>query len=100
MQSLYNKGDTVDIGAKNQIRNSITGLYTDRNADTGYPTITITDSAGTVKVNAAVMPQITTATYLYSYQLATNAAAGNWTVKLVTTDGGYTNIEYKSFRVI
>lgn len=60
------------------------GVLTD--PDTSM-TITITDTNGTVKVNASAMTKDSTGTYHYDYTPASDATLGRYTIKYTATDG-------------
>lgn len=55
-------------------------------------TVTITDSLGTVRVNAAAMTQVAdsgtlTKTYEYTYVVPVGGPAGNWTIRVTGAEG-------------
>ena len=64
--------------------------------------ITVTDSAGTVKVNAVDMTKSVTGKYYYICQTATNWVAGYYTVLIAATYSDYTDVtkNTKAFKLI
>lgn len=78
----YQGGDTVDCVYWSYVYDSDADTKTLTDADAGYPQITITDSAGTVKVDAAAMTKTSTGKYVYYYTLDSAAPTGWWPVKV------------------
>lgn len=60
------------------------------------PTITVTDPAGTKKVDAADMTKSTTGKWYYIAQTAVDWVAGVYEIKIASGDGVYTDIEIKT----
>jgi hypothetical protein len=56
-------------------------------------TITIWDSAGTKKVNAAAMTKDSTGHYSYIHQSASNDVAGFYKVQVKAVSGAYTSLK-------
>lgn len=100
MNYRFDQKDTVYTRCKHETYNFSTELWSLADPDAGYPKITITDTAGTVKVNAVSMTKISTGKFEHRYQLAADAAKGVWTGVVETANGGYTDKEHFSFEVI
>lgn len=95
----YNRADTVYVACTHQTYNLSTDAWTTADADDNYPKITITDPAGTVKVNGTSMTKITTGKYESRYELASDATQGEWSGFVETSNNEYTDRKYFSFAV-
>lgn len=69
------------------------GNYTDPSEGC---TVTITDSAGTVKVDGSAMTKSATGKYVYYYTLASDAAKNWWSIKTIAQDGTGGSAKYTS----
>lgn len=99
----YQQGDTVSCVYWSYLYDADADTKTLTDADSGYPKITITDSAGTAKVSSAAMSKTSTGKYVYQYTLASSAATGWWTVKVQNqiTSGAvvYSEVSHGGFSV-
>ncbi len=81
---------TTPTGATVYVRSVISDPF--GSFDITGATITITDSLGAVRVNAAAMTQVAdsgalTKTYEYTYVVPAGGPAGNWTIRVVGAEG-------------
>jgi len=63
-------------------------------------TITITDSADTVKVSAAAMSMVTTLKYRYIFQSLATDIAGRYSVTIEATSGVYEAVAQAFFTLL
>ena len=95
----FQRGETVETYVETKTQAGVL-------SDPTSVKITITDPAGTVKSNAATMDQYlaTTGKYVYYYSLASDAVYGQWTSKILVTDGAgesaKTTVVYSQFDVM
>ena len=95
----YDKGDSVYTKLLHSTYDLATDAWSLADPDSGYPKITINDSAGSVKVSAAQMTKVATGKYEYLYQLAGDAAVGVWTGYIETSNGTYLDKQHFIFEV-
>lgn len=93
----YQPKDTVHIKILHETYNFATDAWAAAAPDA--IAVTLTDSQGTVVLNAAGMTLVATGKYQYLYQLAVNAPSGQWQGYIEVTNGGYTDREYFVFKV-
>ncbi len=95
----YQQGDTVYFNLQHKTYTLLTDVWALADADTNYPKITITDSEGTVIINAVSMTNKATGKYEYLYQLASDAPTGTWTGFIETSNSAYLDKQYFAFEV-
>lgn len=95
----YNRLDSVYVTVLHETYTLSTDTWAAADADTGYPKITITDPAGTVKVSAVGMTKRATGKYEYLYELTSTDVLGTWIIFILTENGGYSDKVYRSFGV-
>ena len=95
----YDKGDSVYTKLVHKTYDFATDAWSLADPDSGYPEITIKDSAGTIKVNAVQMTKVDTGKYEHLYQLAGDAAVGTWAGYIETSNGTYKDKQHFVFEV-
>lgn len=95
----YDKGDSVYTKLIHKIYDLETDTWSLADPDSGYPKITIKDSQGTVKVNAAQMTKVDTGKYEHLYQLAGDAAVGTWNGHIETSNSTFKDKQHFVFEV-
>ena len=71
-------GDSVYIPVIHEVYTLSTNTWAEADPDAGYPTITITDPDGTVKVDAQAMTKKATGKFEYEYTIPAGGQ-GEWT---------------------
>lgn len=95
----YDKGDSVYTKLIHKTYDFATDAWSLADPDSGYPKITIKDSQGSVKVNAAQMTKVATGKYEHLYQLAGDAVVGIWTGYIETSNGTFLDKQHFIFEV-
>lgn len=91
MAEGFDKGETVLIEEHVQWWSVAAQVYADVNSDPGYPKVTLTDSAGVVRLNAEAMSNAATGWYEYYYDVPSSAPSGTWSGEVetqITDDAG------------
>lgn len=100
MSESYDLGSPVltEVTFKKQTPHGTLALYDPNN----YPTITVKDTDGTVKVSAQNLTKSSTGKWYYITQTAVNWMAGEYEVSITSTDGTNTDVtaESKSFILV
>lgn len=95
----YDKGDSVYTRLIHKTYDFATDAWSLADPDSGYPKITIKDSAGTVKINAIQMSKVDTGKYEHLYQLAGDALAGTWAGYVETCNSTFKDKQHFVFEV-
>ena len=82
---VYQYGDTVFITCLHETYDFDADTWTAANPDSGYPKITIIDSAETTKENATAMSLAATGKWTFQYTIPASPETGRWT--------GYVDVE-------
>ena len=96
---VYQYGDTVFITCLHQTYSFATDAWTTANADTGFPKITIINSAGTTKVDATSMDSAATGKFTYQYEIPASPETGRWTGYVDTENDGHPDRQPFVFQV-
>ncbi|KAF0138173.1 MAG: hypothetical protein FD153_1480 [Rhodospirillaceae bacterium] len=96
----YNRGDSIYITCVHEKYTLATDTWAEADADATYPKLTVLDSAGATKVNAAEMTKKATGKYEYQYQIAADAALGEWSGYVQTSNTANLDREYFRFQVV
>jgi uncharacterized protein YfaS (alpha-2-macroglobulin family) len=76
-----------------------TETWANTDCDATFPKITITDPAGTVKVNAASMTKKATGKYEYLYTIPATPVVGTWVCIVDVENGTYPDRQNFDFGV-
>ena len=95
----YQRSDSVYIRLQHKTYTFSTDTWALADPDATYPKISIVDSAGVTKVNAQTMTKEATGKYEYLYQLASDAALGEWTGYILVANSTYTDKQDFTFNV-
>jgi uncharacterized protein YfaS (alpha-2-macroglobulin family) len=96
---VYQQGDTFYVKCQHKTYDFSSDAWSLANPDSGYPKITIIDSAGTTKVNAVSMTKVAVGKYEYSYQIESDASTGTWVGYIQTANSEKLDEQHFAFDV-
>lgn len=71
-----------------------------QDCDSGYPTLTLWDPAGVVRVDEAAMSKIDTGDYTYEPELTTGRPTGSWPWRATLVTDSKKSFRYGSIEVL
>lgn len=96
---IYDKNDSVYFKLNHQTYTYATNVWADSDPDVGFPTITIIDPSGSVKIAADIMVKKATGKFEYLYTISLSALTGYWTGFIDVANAGYPDRETFGFEV-